>query len=269
MTITQDRETAPLLTNDSPRHRDPIKPVPFSRVVHVEARKQVDTTAGRWFLIGIAFITAAVFAIMFFTDSGQGTWMSYLGGASQPLSLLLPIVGIMAATSEWSQRTAMTTFTLEPRRGRIVAAKVISSLIIGAALFAVAAALSAIVYQAAISVRGVDSDWSVVGWAVGGAALTLLIFMLQGTAFGLALLNTPAAVVAFFALPSAVSGVSLLIPAWDSFFAWVDLNRTTLPFLMGVEPSGDEWTKFAVSVAIWVALPMAIGAWRVLHREVK
>ena len=108
MTITQDRTTAPLLTNEGPRRRDPIKAVTFSRVLHVETRKQVDTTAGRWFLIGIAGVTALVFAIMLFTDDGQSTWMNYLGGTTMPLSVLLPIVGIMAATSEWSQRTAMT-----------------------------------------------------------------------------------------------------------------------------------------------------------------
>jgi len=269
MTITEERDTAPLLTNDGPRHRDPIKGVPFSRVVHVEARKQVDTTASRWFLIGIAGVVALVFAIMLFTNGGEGTWMNYLDGATQPLSLLLPIIGIMAATSEWSQRTAMTTFALEPRRGRTVAAKVISSVLIGAVLFAVAVALSALVHQLAITARGIDGDWTVVGWSVGGAALVLLTFMLQGTAFGLALLNTPAAIVAFFALPTAVSGVSFLLPAWDTFFSWIDINRTTVPLLMGMEPTVDEWAKFGVSAAIWIALPMAIGVWRVLHREVK
>lgn len=269
MTITQDRTTAPLLTNEGPRRRDPIKAVPFSRVLHVETRKQVDTTAGRWFLIGIAGVTALVFAIMLFTDDGQNTWMNYLGGTTMPLSVLLPIVGIMAATSEWSQRTAMTTFTLEPRRGRTVAAKVISSVLIGAVLFAIAAVLSAVVYQIAISARGVDSDWTVLWWAIGGAAIILLFGLLQGSAFGLALLNTPAAVVAYFALPTAVSGVSLLLPSWETFFSWTDINTTMIPFFMGIAPTSDEWAKFGVSAAIWVALPMVVGVWRVLHREVK
>lgn len=269
MTITEERETAPLLTSDGPRHRDPIKPVPFHRVIHVETRKQVDTTAGRWFLIGIAAIILLVFGILLFVNGGQASWMEYLGGATTPLSLLLPIVGIMAATSEWSQRTAMTTFTLEPRRGRTIAAKIISSVLIGAALFAVAVVLSALVHQIAITARGIDGDWTVIGWAIGGAAMLLLIFVLQGTAFGLALLNTPAAVVAFFALPTAFSGVAFLLPSWDTFFTWTDINRTTAPFFMGVAPTNTEWAHIGVSFGIWVALPMAIGVWRVLHREVK
>ncbi|MGB3257422.1 MAG: ABC transporter permease [Ornithinimicrobium sp.] len=254
---------------DGPRHRDPIKPVPFSRVVHVETRKQLDTVAGRWFLIGIAAVTALVFAIMLFVNGGDHPWMQYLGGATTPLSVLLPIIGIMAATSEWSQRTAMTTFTLEPRRGRTVAAKVLSSLFLGVVLFAVAVALSAVVHQIAITGRGIDGDWTIGWWTIGGAAIVLLISMLQGSAFGLALLNTPAAIVAFFAAPIAVSGLSVLLPSWDTFFSWVDLNRTLGPLFAGMAPTGTEWAHITVAVAIWVALPMAIGVWRVLHREVK
>ena len=53
---------------------------------------------------------------------------SYLTWAALGLSRLLPLVLLMAMTAEWSQRTAMTTFTLEPRRGRVLAAKVIAGL---------------------------------------------------------------------------------------------------------------------------------------------
>ena len=40
-------------------------------------------------------------------------------------SFLLPILAIMLVTSEWSQRTALVTFTLEPRRSRVVLAKLV------------------------------------------------------------------------------------------------------------------------------------------------
>jgi len=38
-----------------------------------------------------------------------------------PQSWLLPVLGIMAVTSEWTQRTGLVTHTLEPRRSRILA----------------------------------------------------------------------------------------------------------------------------------------------------
>ena len=45
--------------------------------------------------------------------------------------MLLPILGIMAATAEWTQRTGLVTFTLEPRRGRVVLAKALAALVLG------------------------------------------------------------------------------------------------------------------------------------------
>src|SRR2546421_152111 len=40
--------------------------------------------------------------------------------------VLLPIVGLLAITSEWSQRTALTTFARVPRRERVIAAKLLA-----------------------------------------------------------------------------------------------------------------------------------------------
>ena len=74
--------------------------------------------ASRGLLAGIAAVTLVVFVIMLFTNGGDFSWMNYLTASVTPLSILLPIVGIMAATSEWSQHTAMTTFALEPLRLR-------------------------------------------------------------------------------------------------------------------------------------------------------
>ena len=46
------------------------------------------------------------------------------------MNILLPVLGIMSVTSEWSQRTAMVTFTLEPSRSRFLAAKFVGTLIV-------------------------------------------------------------------------------------------------------------------------------------------
>ena len=41
------------------------------------------------------------------------------------------MLGILLITQEWSQRTGMVTFTLEPHRGKVIAAKVIAALVFG------------------------------------------------------------------------------------------------------------------------------------------
>jgi len=56
------------------------------------------------------------------------TYTSYLAFAAVGLTILLPVVSILTLTSEWSQRTALTTFTQEPRRTRVINAKVTVSL---------------------------------------------------------------------------------------------------------------------------------------------
>ena len=59
--------------------------------------------------------------------------------------MLLPIVGLLLVTSEWSQRTALTTFTLVPERSRvIVAAKLLAGCALALAAVALCLALAAV-----------------------------------------------------------------------------------------------------------------------------
>ena len=53
------------------------------------------------------------------------------------------MLGILAVTSEWGQRTALVTFTLEPHRGRIVIAKLVATVVLGAVAVVVALGLAA------------------------------------------------------------------------------------------------------------------------------
>ena len=107
--------------------------IPFSRLLQVEFRKSWDTRASFWLLFCIGaivliaeLIAAIVTGVQDVKDVEFGTFATVAGFISQ---LLLPVLGIMLVTSEWSQRTAMVTFSLEPRRGRVVEAKMIVGLI--------------------------------------------------------------------------------------------------------------------------------------------
>src|SRR3954454_8314032 len=91
--------------------------VPFSRLVQVELRKMFDTRAGRWLLISIGALTALVLVIQLWVVVAQDLdvdFRDFMAGMNTPMGILLPVLGIMAVTSEWSQRTAMVTFSLEP-----------------------------------------------------------------------------------------------------------------------------------------------------------
>src|SRR3954453_4514956 len=91
-------------------------PVPFTRLVKVELRKTYDTRAGIW-LLGIkAFLDAAVMVIaliVVLVHDEEIKLNDFVGIANFISGFLLPVLGIMLVTSEWSQRTGMVTLTLE------------------------------------------------------------------------------------------------------------------------------------------------------------
>ena len=112
--------------------------IPFSRLVRVEWGKATDTRAARWLLALVAASTIGLMlAPLLAPASIDQTYTSYLGFAAIGLTILLPVVSILTLTSEWSQRTVLTTFTQEPRRTRVINAKVTVSLLLaaGAAVF--------------------------------------------------------------------------------------------------------------------------------------
>ena len=116
-----------------------LGPIPFLRLVRVEWAKATDTRAARgWLLALVALSTAGIMlAPILAPTSFDQTYTSYLDVAALALSILLPVVAILMLAGEWSQRSVFTTFTQEPRRIRVVNAKLAASLMLtgGAAVF--------------------------------------------------------------------------------------------------------------------------------------
>jgi len=243
--------------------------VPFARLTRAELRKQVDTRAGLWLILTIVLITALVMVpVVWLSDPADLTFWTLAQAAVLPQLVLLPVVGIMAATSEWSQRTGMVTFALEPRRGRVILAKLLSA--IGLGLLAVVATLvcAAIANLAGMVLRDGAGTWGV-DWSLLGASTALqVVVVAQGVAFGLLLLNTPAAIVAFYVLPTAWTTACLLVAPLRGPARWLDTNVAMLPFLEGGAGAGDL-ARAGTATAVWVVLPLLLGTWRVLRHDVK
>ena len=246
----------------------PTQGVPFERLIHVELRKMLDTRAGRWLLIGIGAIIALALTIMFFNQGGQHSFEDYLQATTMPIALILPVVGILAVTSEWSQRTGLVTFGLEPRRIRVAWAKLVSALVVGVCAFALSLVLAGIAHQSAVTFRGITADWAVGGLVLLGAGAYVLLGIAQGVGFGMLFKNTPAAIVVYFILPTAWSILGGMVSWLSSAAEWLDLNRTMSPLFEG-SLTGSQWSHLAVSVAVWVVLPLGVGIWRLTRAEVK
>jgi ABC-2 type transport system permease protein len=249
--------------------------VPFTRLVSVELRKLADTRAGRWLLIAIAALTLLVLVIQLWVvlaEDQQVRFISFLQGMNTPMGILLPVLGVLSVTSEWSQRTAMVTFTLEPSRVRVVAAKLVSLVVISVLALIVGLVLGAF----ANALYGVLSGDSVVWGSVGKyAAFYLLLYifgMATGFAFGALFLNSPAGIVVYFVYSFVFPGLFALGAALMDWFEklqpWIDFN-TDQNDLIDATIHGRGWAHLAVAGLIWLVLPLAVGVWRIRRAEVK
>lgn len=239
--------------------------IPFATLVRAELRKTVDVRAARWLLLAAALLAAAAETIpLVFPHNVTQDRASYLTWAALGLSRLLPLVLLMAMTAEWSQRTAMTTFTLEPRRSRVLAAKTAAALIVSvvAGLFAFAVATVAVLAASHAGRRVADGwDWS----QLAGFALFIVLTSAVGMAIGAALHNTAAAIVSYFVLAGLFS--LLMIPALEKVGNWINTGQT-FGWLLDGTWSGHAG-QIVVSALVWIALPMAVGTVRTVRREVR
>ncbi|MDQ3628560.1 MAG: ABC transporter permease [Actinomycetota bacterium] len=259
---------APLRRSAEP---DPsVSGIPFSRLVRAELRKLVDTRAGFWLLVAIAVAASAVIALMlFFADAAELSFLNFMAATGTPLGVLLPVLGILAVTTEWSQRTGLVTFTLEPRRSRIVAAKLLAGLILSAMFFVLATVVAAAASLLAEAAFDGPGSWDSAGLIVANIGLLVAISVLQGIGFGMLIMNTPAAIVLLFVLPTIWNVLGFTVSWLEEPAEWLDLNRTSIPLTTGSSLSGEQWAQLAVSCGVWVALPLALGIVRLLRREVK
>jgi ABC-type transport system involved in multi-copper enzyme maturation permease subunit len=242
-------------------------PVPTSRLIRVELRKLVDTRASRWLLIAIVAITLLIIVIFFLNaNKSDRTFSNFMGATATPQGFLLPVLGILLVTGEWTQRTALVSFTLVPVRGRVLAAKVAAALLAGLAAIVVAMGLAALATVAG----GGSNAWDNIGLDdIGKFGILQVSGVLQGLAFGLLFLNSAAAIVTYFVLPIAFSIVADLWHALHKAQPWIDLNTSQQPLFGADHMSGTQWAHLATGTLIWVVLPFVVGVVRVLRAEVK
>src|SRR4051812_14371535 len=195
----------------------------LGRLVAVELRKMVDTRAGFWLQVAMVALTVVVVVVRLLDgDAADHTFQSVLDAGLQPAAVLLPVLGILLVTSEWSQRTGLITFTLIPVRSRVLAAKLIASLLPAVAMLAISVAVVAA--GVLISSPGVEGTWSHAAPLIGQSAVYLTTGMVVGVAFGAMLLAPTPAIVHRFALPMAWMAV-LSLPVFSGVAPWLDYAR--------------------------------------------
>lgn len=249
--------------------------IPFARLTAVELRKTYDTRASFWLLATIALGVLLAETIALIVTATQDTTIQfgdYTAVAAFLTSVLLPVLGIMLVTTEWTQRSAMVTFTLESRRSRVVLAKLVVGLLLTVAtvVFAIMVGAVCTVLSGALVGR---SDWHFGADGFWGFFITQNLAMLIGFALAALLLNTAAAIVLFFVyrfvLPTLFAIGSQLIDWFADVAPWLDFGAAQQELFDLSAMTGEDWAHLLVSGVVWLVVPTVIGLRRILRAEVK
>lgn len=248
----------------------------FATLARIELRKSFDTRAGRWFtiaIIGIVVLVMLAQAFLFERGFGLQDYSSFIAIMGNTLGFFLPVLPILLVTSEWSQRTGLVTFALEPRRLRVIAAKFVAGFVLVVAVLLVAFAVGALGVLLS-GLRGIDPSWALSYNQIQGFVLANLIKVLVGFAIAMLLMNSPASLVAYFFYAFPLPLIVALLSATISWFAdlapWIEFNRAQRPLFDGdFRPEGQEWAQIATAGMIWLVIPLVLGLIRLLRSEVK
>jgi len=253
--------SAPIPMNTAGVHARPH----LGRLVAVELRKMVDTRAGFWLQVAMVALTVVVVVVRLLVgDRADHTFQSVLDVGLQPSAVLLPVLGILLVTSEWSQRTGLITFALVPVRSRVLGAKLIASLLLAPAMLA--AVVAVVAAGVLVASPGVEGTWSDAAPLIGQSAVYLTAGMITGVALGAILLASAPAIVLLFPLPTAWMAV-VSLSFFDDVAPWVSTARALSPMQEEVM-SATQWAHVGTALALWMLLPLLIGTWRFTRREV-
>lgn len=262
--------------------------ISFGRLVRIEFRKARDTRAGFWLLLVtgvLVLLTLLVVSLVGLLSDFNGDTLSFqdlfLGVMLVPVSLLVPVFAITIVTSEWGQRTALTTFALEPSRMRVLLAKLVVAVGMALSTLVVSAVCGAIANIIVAAGQDYSPQWSVDGQMF---FVTVLVQVLSFvTAFGLAMcfLSSPASISVYYIvtliLPLIAYSILYNLFGWfRGLIPWLDFNYASMPWTSDQWPNGDTttidglaWARLASAAIIWLVIPLGVGFARILKAELK
>ena len=273
MTTTVLEPTMSDVASRHARQRTASARIPLSRLIGVELRKMFDTRSGFWLMASIVITSVlATAAIIVFAPDDQLTFDNFAAAIGAPMTVILPMIAILAVTSEWSQRSGLTTFTLVPHRGRVLGAKFLGAVAVGIVAMVVALVVGTLGTLVASLITGQDPVWNA---TVGEFALIVLgsvLGMLFGFMLGVVIRNSAGAIVAYFVYTLVLPPLLGLLAANQQWFAdlqpWVDYNFAQTVLFNG-SVSSEQWQHLAVAGTLWFLLPLAVGLVVVRRAEVK
>lgn len=190
-----------------------------------------------------------------------------LGQPSAVVSMAMFILGVLVVAGEYRHRTMLTTFLAEPRRLRVIVAKLVTVAGIGAALAAATYAVTYVVSDVLYARNGVSHlavDATRLGW---GTVLSGAAYGLLGVAVGALTRNTVAAIIAGLVWIQLVE-VGILENAFPALAKWLPAGAAQ--GLTSVDSSQFLPQAAAATVLVAWASAIVLVAGRVsIRRELR
>ncbi len=248
--------------------------IPFGRILWVELTKMFNTRSGFWLAasIGITAVLATAAVIVFAPDAAM-TYDNFGAAVGVPMVILLPIIAILSVTSEWSQRSGLTTFTLVPKRGQVIWAKLLIAVALGAVSIVAALGIGAVGNVVGAAITGIDPVWDVSLNQATSLVAANVLGLLIGFMLGVLIRSSAAAIVGYFIYGFVLAGLTAVLAASQEWFRdlqpWIDFNYTQGMLFEGWPVGGEAWAQLGVTAVGWVVLPLAVGLWLIRRSEVK
>ncbi len=248
---------------------------PLHRLVQVELRKMFDTRSGFWLMTSVVISALlATGAVILFAPDDELTYSTFGTAIGFPMTVILPMIAILSVTSEWSQRSGLTTFTLVPQRGRVILAKAVASVAVGVVSMLLAFAFGAIGNVVGTAITGTGTVWDASLVDVLYIVLGNVLGLLSGFMLGTLIRNSPGAIVAYFVYSFVLPTVFVVLATSQDWFRhlqpWVDVTYAqSALFTFNGSLTGEQWANIGVTGVMWLLIPMLVGLGLVTTSEVK
>ena len=232
-----------------------------------------DTRSGFWLMASIGILALlATSAVILFAPNDELTYNSFAAAIGIPMTVILPIIAILSVTGEWSQRSGLTTFTLVPDRGRIIAGKAISSVGVALVSIPLAFGIGALGNLVGTAIAGVDPVWDLSASILLNIMLANVLGLLVGFMLGVVIRSSAGAIVGYFVYSFLLPTLSALLAGAQDWFRelqpWVDFNYAQSR-LFDEALTAQQWAQLGVTGLVWLAIPTTLGVWMVMRSEVK